>query len=83
MQLRELREQCSKSREELAVAVGVTYSTIANLETGRFKPRIDLALKIAEYFGVSVEDIEWGASTEPSASDDAETSGKDARAAVA
>lgn len=60
MHLRELREQRGKTREELAVAVGVTYSTIANLETGKFKPRVDLAVKIAQFFDVPVESIEWG-----------------------
>jgi putative transcriptional regulator len=65
--LRKLREERKMSREELALAVGVTYSTVANLEAGRFKPRIDLAIKIARVFGVPVESIDWG---KPSASDD-------------
>ncbi len=60
MRLRELREQRGKTREELAVAVGVTYSTIANLETGKFKPRAELARDIAKFFGVSSDDLEWG-----------------------
>lgn len=60
MTLRELRAQRKMSREELALAVGVTYSTIANLEAGRYKPRIDLAIKIARVFGVPVESIGWG-----------------------
>ena len=58
--LRGLRAQRKMSREELALAVGVTYSTIANLEVGRYKPRIDLAIKIARVFGVPVESIDWG-----------------------
>lgn len=60
MKLEELRKSRDVSREALAVAVGVTYSTIANLETGRFKPRVDLAVKIAQFFNVPVESIEWG-----------------------
>ncbi len=60
MTLRELRAQRKMSREELALAVGVTYSTIANLEAGRYKPRIDLAIRIARVFGVPVELIDWG-----------------------
>lgn len=61
--LRELRTQRKISREELALKVGVTYSTVANLEAGRYKPRIDLAIKIARVFGVPVESIDWGKSS--------------------
>ena len=42
------------SQEELAVAIGVTRKTI---ETGKFVPSTIIALKIARYFKVSVEDI--------------------------
>ena len=45
------------SREELAVAIGVTRKTINTVETGKFIPSTVLALKIARYFGVPVEEI--------------------------
>ena len=57
--LRELREERNWAREYVALQVGVTYSTVANLETGRHLPRIDLAQKLARRFKTSVDDIEW------------------------
>ena len=45
------------SQEELAVAIGVTRKTINTIETGKFVPSTIIALKIALYFKVSVEDI--------------------------
>ena len=45
------------SQEELAVAIGVTRKTINTVETGKFIPSTALALKIARYFGVPVEEI--------------------------
>ena len=45
------------SQEELAVAIGVTRKTINTVETGKFITSTVLALKIARYFGVPVEEI--------------------------
>ena len=45
------------SQEELAVAIGVTRKTINTVETGKFIHSTVLALKIARYFGVPVEEI--------------------------
>ena len=45
------------SQEALAVAIGVTRKTINTVETGKFIPSTVLALKIARYFGVPVEEI--------------------------
>ena len=45
------------SQEELAVAIGVTRKTINTVETGKFIPSTVLALRIARYFGVRVEEI--------------------------
>lgn len=43
------------SRRELAEAVGVNNQTIGYLERGDYKPSLELAMKIARHFGVSVE----------------------------
>jgi putative transcriptional regulator len=43
------------SRRQLAEAVGVNNQTIGYLERGDYKPSLELALKIARHFGVSVE----------------------------
>ena len=44
------------SQEELAVVI-VTRKTINTVETGKFIPSTILALRIARYFGVPVEEI--------------------------
>ena len=43
------------SRRELADAVGVNPQTIGFLERGDYKPSLELAMKIAAFFGVPVE----------------------------
>lgn len=43
------------SRRELAEAVGVNNQTIGYLERGDYKPSLELAMKIAQHFDVSVE----------------------------
>ncbi len=45
------------SQQDLANAVGVTRLTIHSIETGKFNPSTLLALKIARFFDVNVEDI--------------------------
>ena len=60
MKLRELREQRGVSREQVAAVAGTSLATVMRLEAGTAMPRIDVAQRIAEYFGVPVESIEWG-----------------------
>lgn len=60
--LAELRKQRNVKREELALAVGTSYSNIVSLELGRSKPSLDLAQKIAHYFNMSTDDIDWSVS---------------------
>ena len=43
------------SRRELAEAIGVNHQTIGYLERGDYKPSLELAMKIAQHFGVAVE----------------------------
>ncbi|MBN1537352.1 MAG: helix-turn-helix transcriptional regulator [Anaerolineales bacterium] len=50
-------EQGEITQQDLANAVGVTRLTIHSVEKGKFMPSVFLALKIARYFGKSVEDI--------------------------
>ena len=45
------------SQEELAADSGVIRKSINTVETGKFIPSTVLALKIARYFGVPVEEI--------------------------
>ncbi|NEW38586.1 helix-turn-helix transcriptional regulator [Nocardia cyriacigeorgica] len=52
-----LRAERGISRRELAEALGVHYQTIGYLERGEYSPSLHLALRIAEYFEVTVEVI--------------------------
>ena len=45
------------SQQELADAVGVTRQTISSIEKSKFVPSALLAMKIARYFGKTVEEI--------------------------
>ncbi|MEG2533646.1 MAG: helix-turn-helix transcriptional regulator [Gordonibacter sp.] len=56
--LRGMREAKGESRFTLAVAVGTTTGTIENLERGATEnPRVLLLKRLAEHFGVSVDDL--------------------------
>ncbi len=50
-----LRTERGVSRRELAEALGVHYQTVGYLERGEYSPSLYLALRIAEYFDVTVE----------------------------
>lgn len=50
-----LRAEQGVSRRELADALGVHYQTVGYLERGEYNPSLQLALRIAAFFGVPVE----------------------------
>jgi putative transcriptional regulator len=52
-----LRTERGLSRHDLAEALGVNYQTIGYLERGEYNPSLDLAMRLAEYFGLPVEAI--------------------------
>ena len=45
------------TQEELAVQIGVTRKTINTIETGKFVPSTILAIKLARYFEIRVEEL--------------------------
>lgn len=55
--LEELRKEREVTQEELAALLEVSRQTISSLEKGRYNPSIQLAFKIARYFGLRIEDI--------------------------
>ena len=55
--IRVARAEERMTQQQLAVAVGVSRQTINAIESGKFVPSTVLALKIAQNFGKSVEDI--------------------------
>ena len=56
--LRRLRfEHGEMSQETLARAVGITRQTIIALESLRYAPSLELAMKLADVFGVAVDEV--------------------------
>lgn len=55
--LEELRQQRGLKQDELAALMKVSRQTISSLENGRYNPSILLAMKLARYFGVAVEEM--------------------------
>ncbi len=55
--IRVYRAEHRLSQSDLAHSIGVTRKTISTIEVGRFVPSTVIALKIARYFGVAVEDV--------------------------
>ena len=55
--MRERRAVRRLSQAELAAAVQVSRQTINSIETGRYIPSLPLALALARFFQVQVEEI--------------------------
>ncbi len=45
------------TQESLAQNLKVTRQTIISIEKGQYDPSLQLAFKIADYFGMKIEDI--------------------------
>jgi putative transcriptional regulator len=56
-QVRTLRTQRSLAQGRLAEAMGVSRQTINSIENERYTPSLPLALALARYFGVTVEEM--------------------------
>ncbi|MGT2910600.1 helix-turn-helix transcriptional regulator [Streptococcus cameli] len=56
-QLKAVRKKHKMSQQELAQLIGVRRETIVHLENDRYNPSLEMALKIAAVFQVSIEDI--------------------------
>ncbi len=53
----ELRVRSNVTQEELAKTIGVTRQTIIAIEKGNYTPSVMLAIKLANFFKKSVDDI--------------------------
>lgn len=53
--LRALRQAEGLTLEQLGAPLGATKATIGNLEHARKKPSLDMAIALADYFGVSLD----------------------------
>jgi putative transcriptional regulator len=55
--VRALRIAKNLSQGDLAVVLDVSRQTVNAIETGRYSPSLPLAIKLARYFGLSVEEV--------------------------
>ena len=51
------RAKLNITQTDLAEGIKVSKQTIHSIETGRFVPSTVIALKLAQYFNVKVEDL--------------------------
>lgn len=55
--IKELRKSKKLRQEDLAEILGVTRQTIIAIENNKYDPTLELAMKISEYFEVTVNEI--------------------------
>ena len=55
--VRAMRLDRSLAQGQLAQAMGVSRQTINSIENDRYTPSLPLAMALARYFGVTVEEI--------------------------
>lgn len=55
--VKELRQAAEMTQLQLAKRVHVSSRTIISIERGQYNPSLMLAYRIAQVFGVSVEDL--------------------------
>jgi putative transcriptional regulator len=56
-EIRELRKARDLSQAELAEAMNVSRQTINAIETERYTPSLPLALALARFFALTVEEV--------------------------
>ncbi len=52
-----LRKQAGLRQEDLAAKLGVSRQTIIAIENDKYNPTLELAMKIAKFLNMYVEDI--------------------------
>jgi putative transcriptional regulator len=55
--LKVFRAMHDLTQEDLAEKLGVTRQTINAIEKQRYNPSLELAFKLADFFGVTIEDL--------------------------
>ena len=61
-ELRQMRD--GMTQQDLAKECGVTRQTIIALERGTYSPSLDLAFRLAQTFGVAIEEVfQWEPNT--------------------
>ncbi|MFA5968639.1 MAG: helix-turn-helix transcriptional regulator [Sphingomonas sp.] len=63
--LRVLRAEREWSQQDLADRLEVSRQSVNAIETGRYDPSLPLAFRIAELFGLTIENVFVSPSKEP------------------
>ena len=53
----QLRKEKGLNQEEFARLLRVSRQTISSIERGKYNPSLDLAFDIADFFGLTIEEI--------------------------
>jgi transcriptional regulator with XRE-family HTH domain len=56
--IRDLRTLTGESQLDLALAIGVHSQTVAGWEAGQHDPTVQLLRRVADHFGVTMDDID-------------------------
>ncbi len=58
--LRELRQSgAGMTQQELANLVGVSRQTVISIESGKYSPSLELAIRISDQLGKDITEIFW------------------------
>lgn len=60
--LRDLRKKKGATQEDVAASVNIALTSYARYETGKRNPTTDIARRLADYFGVSIDTLITGES---------------------
>lgn len=52
-----LRKERGLSQEAFARALQVSRQTVSSIENGKYNPSLELAFAIADFFGLTIEEI--------------------------
>ena len=52
-----LRKQRGLSQEAFARSLQVSRQTVSSIENGKYNPSLELAFAIADFFGLTIEEI--------------------------
>lgn len=65
--IRRLRFDANEmTQQDLADRIGMTRQTIAAIEQNKYSPSLEAAFRIAEVFGVNINDVfQWKVGTQP------------------
>lgn len=53
--IRSLREDRDLRQTDVALATGIDQKTLSNYETGKTNPDSDILIRLADFFGVSID----------------------------